>query len=152
MPNQTEEVLMVLALSHRVVHVYLPKRGSCYHRGRKSHRVRQMETYTSHAPRCHCERSEREPHFPNCRRICQFVVHDLHATPQTTIFGVKYRSPVCISPVGVQGLLHPEGELATARAARNLGVPFIMSTAATRSIEAVAEANGDGHRWFQLYW
>ena len=29
---------------------------------------------------------------------------------------------------------------------------MIMSTASTRSIEAVAKANGDGHRWYQLYW
>ncbi len=31
-------------------------------------------------------------------------------------------------------------------------MPFILSTASTRSIEAVAKANGDGHRWYQLYW
>ena len=57
-----------------------------------------------------------------------------------------------IAPVGVQGILHKDGELATARAAASVGVPLIMSTAATRSIEAVAKASGDGHRWFQLYW
>jgi lactate 2-monooxygenase len=71
---------------------------------------------------------------------------------QTTIFGVKLPSPMIIAPVGVQGIMHPDAELATARAARNLGVPFVMSTASTRSIEEVAEANGDGHRWYQLYW
>lgn len=72
---------------------------------------------------------------------------------QTTIFGVKYPSPILIAPVGVQGILHPDGELATARAAGNVGVPYIMSTAATRSIEDVAKANGpNGRRWYQLYW
>jgi lactate 2-monooxygenase len=65
---------------------------------------------------------------------------------------VKHPSPLFIAPIGVQGMVHPDGELATARAARALGVPFIMSTASTRSIEKVAEANGDGHRWYQLYW
>lgn len=45
-----------------------------------------------------------------------------------------------------------EAELAPARAGKNLGIPFIMSTAASRTIEDVAEANGDGHRWYQLYW
>ena len=71
---------------------------------------------------------------------------------QTTLFGVKHRSPVFIAPVGVQGILHEDGELASARAAAAVGVPSIMSTASTRTIEQVAEANGDGHRWFQLYW
>lgn len=33
-----------------------------------------------------------------------------------------------------------------------VGVPFIMSTASTRAPEEVAEANGDGARWYQLYW
>ncbi|KAI0049448.1 FMN-dependent alpha-hydroxy acid dehydrogenase [Auriscalpium vulgare] len=74
-------------------------------------------------------------------------------TLETTLFGVKYRCPVFVAPVGVQGILHSEGELATARAAGKVGVPFIMSTASTRSPEAVAEANGPGgHRWYQLYW
>jgi lactate 2-monooxygenase len=59
---------------------------------------------------------------------------------------------VILAPVGVQGILHKDGELATARAAGTVGVPMIMSTASTRSIEAVAKANGDGHRWYQLYW
>ena len=76
----------------------------------------------------------------------------MDANMQTTLFGVEYPSPLLISPVGVQGIVHPDGELATAKAARNVGVPYIMSTAATRTIEAVAEANGEGHRWFQLYW
>ena len=71
---------------------------------------------------------------------------------QVTLFGVKYPVPLLLAPVGVQGLWHADGELAVARAARNLGVPFIFSTAATRSIEDVANANGDSQRWYQLYW
>jgi isopentenyl diphosphate isomerase/L-lactate dehydrogenase-like FMN-dependent dehydrogenase len=74
------------------------------------------------------------------------------STPQTTLFGVKLPSPIIIAPVGVQGILHKDGELATASAAASVGVPFTLSTASTRSIEAVAKANGDGHRWYQLYW
>jgi lactate 2-monooxygenase len=66
--------------------------------------------------------------------------------------GWKLNSPLLVAPIGVQGILHPDAELATARAAKNLGVPLIMSSASSRSIEEVAEANGDGLRWFQLYW
>ncbi|KAH8980530.1 FMN-dependent alpha-hydroxy acid dehydrogenase [Lactarius akahatsu] len=71
---------------------------------------------------------------------------------ETTLFGVKLPSPVLIAPVGVQGILHKDGELATASAASSVGVPYILSTSSSRSIEAVAKANGDGHRWYQLYW
>ncbi|OCB85710.1 FMN-dependent alpha-hydroxy acid dehydrogenase [Sanghuangporus baumii] len=72
---------------------------------------------------------------------------------ETIIFGKKYSSPLFIAPIGVQGILHPDAELASARAAGSLGVPYIMSTASTRSIEEVAEANGPGNpRWYQLYW
>ena len=56
------------------------------------------------------------------------------------------------APVGVQGIIHPDAELATARATSRVGVPMVMSTASTRSIEDVAEANGNGQRWYQIYW
>ena len=65
---------------------------------------------------------------------------------------MKYKSPILVAPIGVQGIMHRDGELATARAAAKVGVPFIMSSASSRSIEDVAEANGAGPRWFQLYW
>jgi isopentenyl diphosphate isomerase/L-lactate dehydrogenase-like FMN-dependent dehydrogenase len=71
---------------------------------------------------------------------------------QTTIFGVKLPAPLITAPIGVQGLVHPDAELATARATSRVGVPMIMSTASTRSLEDAAEANGTGHRWYQLYW
>lgn len=50
------------------------------------------------------------------------------------------------------GIFNPDGEEATARAAAKQNVPYIMSTASSTSIEDVAEANGEGVRWFQLYW
>ncbi|KAF2689582.1 FMN-dependent alpha-hydroxy acid dehydrogenase [Lentithecium fluviatile CBS 122367] len=68
------------------------------------------------------------------------------------LFGRRYNSPLLVSPIGVQEIAHPDGEEATARACASAQVPMIMSTAATRSIEQIAAANGEGHRWFQLYW
>ncbi|KAI0027534.1 FMN-dependent dehydrogenase [Vararia minispora EC-137] len=70
----------------------------------------------------------------------------------TTIFGVKYKAPVFVAPVGVQSILHPDGELASAAAGANVGIPIIMSTASSYTIEQVATANGNGQRWYQLYW
>ncbi|KAK0446749.1 FMN-dependent alpha-hydroxy acid dehydrogenase [Armillaria borealis] len=60
--------------------------------------------------------------------------------------------PLLLAPIGVHGLLNKDGEVTTSRAAAKVGVPFITSTASTRSLEDVAEANGDGQRWYQLYW
>ena len=57
-----------------------------------------------------------------------------------------------LAPVGVQSIIHADGELASARAAAGLGLPFIHSTAASHSIEEVAEVMGPAPRWYQLYW
>ncbi|KIK79244.1 hypothetical protein PAXRUDRAFT_834201 [Paxillus rubicundulus Ve08.2h10] len=85
--------------------------------------------------------------------VPRMLVGATNRTLETTIFGVRYPSPLFVAPIGVQGILHADGELASARAAGNVGIPYIMSTASTRSIEDVAQANGpNGHRWYQLYW
>lgn len=71
------------------------------------------------------------------------------------LFGEQLPAPVILGPVGVQGILHAEAELASARAAAALGLPFTLSTAASRSMEEVvraADSAGKGVRWFQLYW
>src|SRR5687768_15380657 len=70
----------------------------------------------------------------------------------TTILGTRMPAPVIFAPVGVQTLAHPDGELATAPAAAELGLTYIHSTQAAYKMEDVAEANGDGSRWYQLYW
>ncbi|EWC46765.1 hypothetical protein DRE_04010 [Drechslerella stenobrocha 248] len=71
---------------------------------------------------------------------------------EVEILGKKYSSPLICAPVGVQSIMHPEGEEATAKACANLGIPYVLSTASTRSIEQVAAVSGDGERWYQLYW
>jgi lactate 2-monooxygenase len=59
---------------------------------------------------------------------------------------------VILAPIGVQGILHADAELASARGAAKVGVPYTMSTASSRSIELVAKASGIGPRWYQMYW
>lgn len=70
----------------------------------------------------------------------------------TTVLGTPMPAPLLLAPVGVLSILHTEGELAVARAATELGVPTVLSTAASHTIEEVALASGAGPRWFQLYW
>jgi L-lactate dehydrogenase (cytochrome) len=61
-------------------------------------------------------------------------------------------APLLLAPIGVQKVLHDEGELATARAAAAVGVPMIASTASHFTLEEIAAAGGPAPRWFQLYW
>ncbi|MBM7509756.1 L-lactate dehydrogenase (cytochrome) [Nocardioides salarius] len=86
-------------------------------------------------------------------RIVPRMLRD-HATRElsTEVLGTAMAAPVLLGPVGVQTLAHPDGELASARAATAMGLPFVQSTQADHSIEQVAEASGDGARWYQLYW
>jgi isopentenyl diphosphate isomerase/L-lactate dehydrogenase-like FMN-dependent dehydrogenase len=70
----------------------------------------------------------------------------------TELFGTRLPAPLALAPVGVQGIIHKDGEVATGKAAAAVGVPFTLSTVSSRSIEEVAKAMGDAPRWFQLYW
>jgi lactate 2-monooxygenase len=70
----------------------------------------------------------------------------------TTILGTRMPAPVLFAPVGVQTLAHPDGDLASARAAAELGLTYVHSTQGAYKMEDVAAANGDGSRWYQLYW
>jgi 4-hydroxymandelate oxidase len=68
----------------------------------------------------------------------------------TTILGDALALPLLVAPMAFQRLAHPEGELATARAASAAGAGMILSTLATTSIEDVRAA-APGPLWFQLY-
>ncbi|KAL2871499.1 lactate 2-monooxygenase [Aspergillus lucknowensis] len=68
------------------------------------------------------------------------------------IFGQKYPTPLVMAPVGVQSLFHEDRETGLAEVCTEVGVPYTLSTASTSSIEDVANASGEGRRWFQLYW
>jgi 4-hydroxymandelate oxidase len=67
------------------------------------------------------------------------------------ILGEPVRAPFFVAPTAYQGLLHPEAEEATARAARDAGILAVYSTLSSLSLEAIAAAAPAGLRWFQLY-
>lgn len=69
----------------------------------------------------------------------------------TTVLGTCSPAPFFLAPVGVQGIIHPQGERATARAAAAMGIPFTLSTVSSVTLEEVAGIMGDAPRWFQLY-
>lgn len=69
---------------------------------------------------------------------------------RVTVLGRPIPSPLVLGPAGLAGVAHPGGEAVAARAANRRGLPFVLSTAGSSSIEAVAAAAA-GPLWFQLY-
>ena len=70
----------------------------------------------------------------------------------TSLFGRKLAFPLVLAPTGFTRIAHSEGELAVVRAATRAGIPFTLSTMATRSIEECASvAEKDSRLWFQIY-
>ncbi len=68
------------------------------------------------------------------------------------VLGSRLAAPILTAPIGVQSIVHADAEFAAARVASELGLGMVLSTASSHSLEDVAAANGDGVRWFQLYW
>jgi 4-hydroxymandelate oxidase len=71
-------------------------------------------------------------------------------TTESTLLGRPVRMPAAIAPVAYQRLVHPDGELAAARAAKASGIPFTASTLSSVPIEEITAIGGTV--WFQLYW
>ena len=69
---------------------------------------------------------------------------------RSTMLGEPVSMPVALSPVGLTGMQHANGEMLAARAAAAFGVPFTLSTMSVCSIEDVAAFTGKPF-WFQLY-
>jgi (S)-2-hydroxy-acid oxidase len=86
-------------------------------------------------------------------RIRPRVLRDISAiNTSVTIFGYENSIPLGVAPTAMQGLAHPDGELATARACRKMGVVMGLSSFSTTSLEDVKDALGDKHAGaLQLY-
>ena len=82
----------------------------------------------------------------------RMLVDVAHVTTATTVLGTESSMPLFVAPTAFQRTVHPDGELAMARAAAGAGTVMCLSTFATATIEEVAAAAPDAPRWFQLYW
>ena len=84
-------------------------------------------------------------------RLKPHLLVDVQAPdPSTTIVGAAAAAPIVIAPTGAIGAGWPQADLAIARVAARMGIPYTLSTTATSSIEDVARHAG-GRLWFQLY-
>lgn len=71
-------------------------------------------------------------------------------SPAVQLFGKPAAMPIVIGPTGMADAFWPRGDQALAQAASDHGIPFVMSTNATSSLEDVARSS-NGQKWFQLY-
>jgi isopentenyl diphosphate isomerase/L-lactate dehydrogenase-like FMN-dependent dehydrogenase len=96
-------------------------------------------------------RANREA-FDAWRIVPRMLVDVSERDLRVELLGLELAAPLLVAPVGVLSIVRPDGELEVARAAAGLGVPLVLSNAASATIEDVAAAMGEAPRWFQLYW
>ncbi len=84
-------------------------------------------------------------------RLRQRIAVDMtNRTLKSQMIGQDVAMPVALAPVGMTGMQSADGEIKAARAARDFGVPYTLSTMSICSIEDVAEATNHPF-WFQVY-
>ena len=90
--------------------------------------------------------------FDRHRIVPRMLVDVEHRDQSVELFGRRIPAPLLYAPIGVLEMAHREAEHAVARAARDLGLPMVISTQGSVPMEETARALGDTPRWFQLYW
>lgn len=105
-----------------------------------------METGVNADATLRANRTAFEHYYLRSKRLVDMSVIDT----SVNIFGEKWPTPIVIAPCGSQRAFTPDGELATARAAKSRNHLQVLSTVSSTPIEAVAEAR-DAPIWFQLY-
>jgi len=81
----------------------------------------------------------------------RMLVDVAEVSAATTVLGTPVSMPLLVAPVAMQRLLHPDGEVATARAAAAAGTVMCVSTTTSSAHDEIAEAAGSAPRWLQLY-
>ena len=93
--------------------------------------------------------------FERFRLRPRMLVDVSDRTMHVTVLGQPLALPILVAPMAFQCLAHPDGELATAKAAAQIGTVMVLSTLSTKPLEAVAKASqtltGAPNPWFQLY-
>jgi len=88
--------------------------------------------------------------FEHLQLLPRTLIDSSRRQLRTTILGTPAEAPLIIAPTGLNNMLHPEGDLALARAAARRGIPFTLSSLSTTRLEDVA-ARAGGRLWLQLY-
>lgn len=92
-----------------------------------------------------------EAEFRNIKLRQRVAVNMEGRSTRTTMVGQDVAMPVAIAPTGLTGMQHANGEILAAKAAKEFGVPFTLSTMSICSLEDIAEHTDRHPFWFQLY-
>ena len=85
-------------------------------------------------------------------RLTPRVLKDTREVDTTVqVYGATWRLPFALAPTGLNGVVRPGGDGMLARAAAELGVPFVLSTASNQRAEDVRAMASHGEQWLQLY-
>ncbi len=90
--------------------------------------------------------------FARLRLRPRMLVDVSSVSTAKTVLGREVSMPLLVAPTAFQRLAHPDGELATARAAAAAGTVMCLSTLSSVTPAELASAAPEGRRWFQLYW
>lgn len=94
---------------------------------------------------------ENEAQFQKIKLRQRVAVNMDGRTTRTTMIGQDVAMPVAIAPTGLTGMQHADGEILAAKAAKEFGIPFTLSTMSICSLEDIAEHTDRHPFWFQLY-
>lgn len=97
-----------------------------------------------------CLRANRDD-FDQIRLTPRVLRDTREVDTSVEVYGSTWRLPFALAPTGLNGVVRPGGDGMLARAAAELGVPFILSTASNQRAEDVRAIAGDGEQWLQLY-
>lgn len=92
-----------------------------------------------------------EAQFQHIKLRQRVAVNMEGRSTRTTMVGHEVAMPVAIAPTGLTGMQHADGEILAAKAAKDFGIPFTLSTMSICSLEDIAEHTGRHPFWFQLY-
>jgi 4-hydroxymandelate oxidase len=97
------------------------------------------------------EPSDNVAAFSRYRLVPRVLTGPSQVRSATTLLGAEVAAPIGIAPIGLQGALHPEGEVAMATGAAHSGAVMIVPVNSTTAIGDIAAAAPDATLWFQLY-
>ena len=80
----------------------------------------------------------------------RYLVDVSEPDTQATLFGQTYDSPFGMAPIGMLNAFWPDADLTLAKLCKRHNIPYVASSAASTTLEALAKA-ADGNGWFQLY-
>lgn len=89
--------------------------------------------------------------FAAIRFVPRYLVDVSQRRAGVTILRRPAAMPLIVAPTGLASLAWPRADVAIARAARNVGIPFVISTSSSVALEEIVRAAENGRTWFQVY-